>query len=140
MSVVIRTATSADQDQCLAFLSALRSEPVQPGWASVFEALQVLAEMVLNGKSLRDLCAGMSKFPQHMINVPVSGHVELESSADIKQAVQRAEVRMAGRGRVLLRPSGTEPVVRVMVEGDNESLVLEQATALAETVSRALGN
>lgn len=106
----------------------------------IVSALQVLAEMVLNGKSLRDLCAGMSKFPQHMINVPVSGHVELESSADIKQAVQRAEDRMAGRGRVLLRPSGTEPVVRVMVEGDNESLVLEQATALAETVSRALGN
>lgn len=105
----------------------------------IVSALQVLAEMVIKGKSLRELCAGMSKFPQHMINVPVSGRVDLEASDDIRQAVRQAEDRMAGRGRVLLRPSGTEPVVRVMVEGDNESLVLEQATELADKVSRTFG-
>jgi phosphoglucosamine mutase len=105
----------------------------------IVSALQVLAEMVLKDKTLHDLRSGMTKFPQHMINVPVSASVQPAESDAVMRAVQAAEESLAGRGRVLLRPSGTEPVIRVMVEGDNESLVREQAAALAETVTRAFG-
>jgi phosphoglucosamine mutase len=105
----------------------------------IVSALQVLAEMILKDKSLQELRSGMIKFPQHMINVPVSDTVQPAESDAVMRAVQQAEERLAGRGRVLLRPSGTEPVIRVMVEGDNESLVREQATVLAEAVTRAFG-
>ena len=106
----------------------------------IVSALQVLAEMVLKDKSLHELRSGMMKFPQHMINVPVTESVQPAESDAVMRAVQAAEERLAGRGRVLLRSSGTEPVIRVMVEGDNESLVKVQATALAETVTRAFGS
>jgi len=103
----------------------------------IVSALQVLAAMVKSGKSLHELKTGMKKYPQHMINVPVSGKVDLEKAAAVQQAVRSAEQRMAGRGRVLLRPSGTEPVVRVMVEGEDEQQVREEAEQLALVVAAA---
>jgi phosphoglucosamine mutase len=103
----------------------------------IVSALQVLAAMVKSGKSLYELKTGMKKYPQRMINVPVSGKVDLEKAAAVQQAVRSAEQRMAGRGRVLLRPSGTEPVVRVMVEGEDEQQVREEAEQLALVVAAA---
>lgn len=104
----------------------------------IVSALQVVTEMVQHGKSLADLRAGMTKYPQHMINVPVSGRVNLKDHSPIQAAVQASEARLAGRGRVLLRPSGTEPVVRVMVEGEDMTQVRQEATELAEVVQRLL--
>jgi phosphoglucosamine mutase len=103
----------------------------------IVSALQVLAAMVLSDKSLSELKAGMKKYPQRMINVPVSGKVDLDNAVAVQQAVRSAEQRMAGRGRVLLRPSGTEPVVRVMVEGEDEQQVNEEAEQLAAVVATA---
>ena len=104
----------------------------------IVSALQVVTEMVLRGKSLAELRSGMSKYPQCMINVPVSGRVNLKEHTPILAAVRASEERLAGRGRVLLRPSGTEPVVRVMVEGENEAEVRREAAELAERVAQLL--
>ncbi|MBI5462274.1 MAG: phosphoglucosamine mutase [Gammaproteobacteria bacterium] len=104
----------------------------------IVSALQVVTEMVKRGMSLAELRAGMSKYPQHMINVPVSGRVDLKQHSPIQAAVRASEERLAGRGRVLLRPSGTEPVVRVMVEGEDEAEVRREAAELAERVARLL--
>lgn len=104
----------------------------------IVSALQVLAAMIQADKSLNELKQGMKKYPQRMINVPISKKVDLDQSDVIQAAVKSAEDRLAGRGRVLLRPSGTEPVVRVMVEGEDEKQVIAEADALADTVANAL--
>ncbi|MEA2093851.1 MAG: phosphoglucosamine mutase [Pseudomonadota bacterium] len=104
----------------------------------IVSALQVLAAMVQGGKSLHELKAGMMKYPQHMINVPVSEKVDLDASPAVQKAVERVEQRLAGKGRVLLRPSGTEPVVRVMVEGEDEQTVRAEADHLASAVAKAV--
>ena len=103
----------------------------------VVAALQVLAAMVQEGRPLHELKVGMKKYPQHMINVPVSRGVNLETVPVVQEAVRAVERRLNGRGRVLLRPSGTEPVVRVMVEGDDAETVMEQAGQLATVVAAA---
>jgi phosphoglucosamine mutase len=101
----------------------------------IVAALQVLTTMRQDGKPLHELKAGMRKYPQHMINVPVGRSLDLAVAPGVQAAVQAVERRLNGRGRVLLRPSGTEPVVRVMVEGEDEQTVVEQAGQLAEVVS-----
>jgi phosphoglucosamine mutase len=101
----------------------------------IISALQVLAEMKQSGRSLHELKQGMRKYPMHMINVPVSSRVNLGTATLVQEAVKAAEARMQGRGRVLLRPSGTEPVVRVMVEGEDDVLVREQVAVLAAVVA-----
>jgi phosphoglucosamine mutase len=104
----------------------------------IVSALQVLAAMVKTGKPLHELKTGMRKYPQRMINVPVTKTVDLTDVSDVQAAVKSAEQRLAGRGRVLLRPSGTEPVVRVMVEGEDEKQVIEEADQLASIVAKAV--
>jgi len=101
----------------------------------IISALQVLAAMVQTGKTLHELKTGMRKYPQCMINVPVREKVDLEKVELLQAAVRSAEERMAGKGRVLLRPSGTEPVVRVMVEGEDEQQVSREAEQLASVVA-----
>ncbi|MDQ8037228.1 MAG: phosphoglucosamine mutase [Pedobacter sp.] len=105
---------------------------------AIIAALQVLAVIVRSGKPLHELRAGMSIFPQHMINVRVAQKRDPMAEPVIAGAVKEAEQRLAGRGRVLLRPSGTEPVIRVMVEGEDEVLVQGLTASLAETVKAAL--
>ena len=100
----------------------------------IVSALQVLAAMAQTGSTLQALRRGMSRFPQIMINVPLAERVDVSASQTIQQAVQDAEVRLQGKGRVLLRPSGTEPLIRVMVEGEDEALVRQQAEYLADVV------
>ena len=104
----------------------------------IVSALQVLAAMVKSGKTLYELKAGMNKYPQRMINVPVTKKVDLDSFPVVQDAVRSAEQRLAGKGRVLLRPSGTEPLVRVMVEGEDAEQVNEEADNLASIVAAAI--
>ena len=103
----------------------------------IVSALQILSAMLRSGKSLHDLKAGMSKYPQTLINVSVAGRVDLER-APIQEAVRAAESQLGDYGRVLLRPSGTEPVVRVMVEGADAGAVERHARELAAVVRDTL--
>jgi phosphoglucosamine mutase len=101
----------------------------------IVSALQVLAAQVDSGKTLHELKSGMMKYPQRMINVPVERDAEPHSSALVQDAVKSAEQRLAGKGRVLLRASGTEPLIRVMVEGEDELQVIAEANQLAAIVA-----
>ena len=99
-------------------------------------ALQVLEAMQAQGRPLDELLDGVEKFPQAMINLRVSEKPDLEAQV-IVDAVSRAEAALADAGRVLLRPSGTEPVIRVMVEGQDRTLVEQQAGLIAKAVEAA---
>jgi phosphoglucosamine mutase len=103
-------------------------------------ALQVLAIMKRSGRSLRELTGGMEQFPQTLINVEVRGPVDVKNTPAIREAVQDVEASLGDRGRVVLRASGTEPVVRVMVEGDDRQKVAALAMQLADAVRSALSN
>jgi phosphoglucosamine mutase len=104
----------------------------------IVSALQVLEHLVETGQSLQQACAGMDKMPQCMINIKLTGQGDPLSSKQVKTAVAQAEKTLNGSGRVLLRSSGTEPLVRVMVEGDNETLVNELSQSIASSVRAAL--
>ena len=104
----------------------------------VVSALQVLLALRNSGKKLAEARRGMHKFPQVMINVRACRKFDLSEHPVIHQAVQQAEEKLGGQGRVLLRPSGTEPVVRVMVEGADMGLVKPLAAELAVVVETAL--
>ena len=103
----------------------------------IVSALQVLAYLVEEGVSLHEAKSGMSQFPQVMINVPLTGNADPMQSSLVQQAVTQAETKLNGRGRVLLRPSGTEPLIRVMVEGEDDLLVSQLANEIAEQVTQA---
>jgi phosphoglucosamine mutase len=105
---------------------------------ALVSALKVLFAIVATGKTLDQLRHGMSLFPQVMINVRISQKVNLNDYPAIAEASKAIETRLAGRGRVLLRPSGTEPVVRVMVEGEDRELVTALCQELAEIVKKTL--
>jgi len=97
----------------------------------LISALQVLVVMQQSGRSLAELTAGMPRFPQTLINVRMESRVNVDDSVEIQAAIGWAQERLAGRGRILVRASGTEPVVRVMVEGEDETEVKTLAEALA---------
>lgn len=103
---------------------------------ALISALQVLAIMKQTGKGLAELAAPMQKYPQILENVRVAKRIDI-SSAAIQGAVRQAEARLNGMGRVVLRPSGTEPVIRVMVEGREEALVRTLAKEIANSVAAA---
>ena len=100
-------------------------------------ALQVLAYLAKEKMTLAEARSGMKKFPQIMINVSLSGNSDPMQSSAVQQAVKQAETKLNGRGRVLLRPSGTEPLIRVMVEGEDELLVSQLANDIAAQVTQA---
>jgi phosphoglucosamine mutase len=100
-------------------------------------ALQVLAIMKRSGKKLSELVAGMPKYPQVMVNVRTEKRFDPNQSVVIQDAVVAAEGELAKTGRVVLRASGTEPVIRVMVEGEDEEQVLALAERLAAVVADA---
>jgi phosphoglucosamine mutase len=97
-------------------------------------ALQVLAIMKKTGKTLSELVAGMRKYPQTMINVRTERRLGLELSSEIQAAVVTAEAELVDTGRVVLRASGTESVIRVMVEGEDNDQVVAIAKRLAAVV------
>ena len=103
----------------------------------IIAALQVMAEMQFTGMSLNNLKSGMQKYPQILINVKTSKKVDLENEA-IQKAVKLVEQKLGKQGRVLLRASGTEPLIRVMVEGEQADLVNSYAAQLAEEVKKAI--
>jgi phosphoglucosamine mutase len=103
-------------------------------------ALQLAQEVVRTKKSLADLAAAMKRFPQVLINVPNVAKEELSQSQVITEAVSKAESTLGENGRVLLRASGTEPLIRVMVEASSDNLAQEIAASLAAVVKAELGN
>ena len=95
--------------------------------------------MVSSGKALSELTSDVQKLPQVMINVPVSGVVtDLDGDATINHAVKNIQGQLGDTGRVILRPSGTEPLIRVTLEGTNEKQVNQLAEELADVVRTAL--
>ena len=100
-------------------------------------ALQVLAIMKQSGKPLSELIAGMPKYPQTMLNVRTDKRLNPDDSPQIRDAVTAAEGELADTGRIVLRASGTEPVIRVMVEGQDEKQVVSVAERLAAVVAEA---
>lgn len=104
----------------------------------IISALQVLHEVAESGKTLAQWCSEVERYPQVMINVPLRQR-GVSSSTEIDQAVAEVEQQLGDRGRVLLRPSGTEPLVRVMVEGRDQDEVRGAAESLAEVVRQSVG-
>ena len=100
----------------------------------IIAALQVLTMVMESGKSLLELRSGLEKCPQVLLNVRVMQRYDPMSKPEVVAAVNAVESRMAGTGRVLLRASGTEPLIRVMVEGQNAEQVQQAAEALVEVV------
>mgnify|MGYP001815700540 FL=1 len=100
-------------------------------------ALQVLAVMKRTGRKLSELVAGMPKYPQTMLNVRTEQRLNPDDSPQIREAVSAARDELAQNGRVVLRASGTEPVIRVMVEGSDEEQVNSVAERLAAVVAEA---
>lgn len=103
----------------------------------IIAALQVLRAMNVSGKPLRDLKKVMSKYPQTLVNVPTRQKINLEESVGIQDAVRQVEQQLGNRGRVLLRASGTEPLIRVMVEGEDEQETAQLAEEIASAVRAA---
>lgn len=104
---------------------------------ALISALQVLDIMKRTGRSLAELTAPMPKYPQVLKNVKLAHKIDVAASPAIQEAVSHAERRLGGAGRVVLRASGTEPVIRVMVEGADGRLVEELASSLAGSVAAA---
>jgi phosphoglucosamine mutase len=101
----------------------------------IISSLQAMAAIIHSGQTLADLKSKMRKMPQSMVNVRVGTAVDLATNAKVRSAVVDVEKELGKTGRVLLRPSGTEPVVRVMVEGEDKASVLKLAQQLSEIVA-----
>ncbi|MBI3096576.1 MAG: phosphoglucosamine mutase [Rhodocyclales bacterium] len=105
----------------------------------IIAALQVLAALRAGGETLAAACADLTLYPQKLINVRMPAGFDWAANPGIDSAVKAAEVTLDGSGRVLLRPSGTEPLLRVMVEGREDAVVSGQAEAIAGAVRQAFG-
>ena len=101
--------------------------------------LQVLRVMALEGKSLAELTQ-LEPFPQVLLNIRVKDKPEIVAVPEIAQTVEVAEQRLKGRGRVLIRYSGTEPLLRIMMEGPDEAEILELSNAVGDAARRAIGD
>jgi phosphoglucosamine mutase len=102
----------------------------------IIAALEVLAVIRQSGKPLAQLKAGMTVYPQTLINVRMNRNIDVNASSQLKAAVSEVERELAANGRVVLRASGTEPVVRVMIEGRDADQNERLGQRLAETVLR----
>lgn len=104
----------------------------------IIAALQIMAEMHGSGRNLHELKADVQKYPQVLVNVRTDKKINPDRDESIQQAVKAAEKKLGRQGRVLLRASGTEPLIRVMVEGQHEDAVNELARQLADEVRNAI--
>lgn len=103
----------------------------------IVAGLQVLAAMARNHMTLHDLCSGMKLLPQVLVNVRFAGKHDPLDADSVKQVTAEVEQELAGCGRVLLRKSGTEPLIRVMVEGEDDEQVIRLANSIADAVKLA---
>ena len=101
-------------------------------------ALQVLAALARRHQSLADAVADVALLPQTMINVRGANRDGFEALPEVQAAMAEVETKLAGNGRILLRPSGTEPLVRVMVEGKDPQQVESLCRELADVVEKAI--
>jgi phosphoglucosamine mutase len=102
----------------------------------IVSALQVLHAVRAARQPLDQLVAGLHLFPQVLVNVRIARGVDPRKDPLVQEAVRAAEAVLSGKGRVLLRPSGTEPVIRVMVEGESEGQVRRLAQSIAGTIQQ----
>ena len=109
--------------------------PTGDGLATGLEVLRVVAE---TGRELADLTAGLETFPQRLVNVRVDAQPDLDDIPGVQRAIRGAERRLGERGRVLVRYSGTEPLLRIMVEGPDPGTVHEIAATIADRARRDL--
>ncbi len=110
-----------------------------PSGDGILSALQMAEIMVAEGRPLSEICAGMVKFPQVLVNVTVKQKPDFSAVPEIRREIEAAHAALDGRGRVVIRYSGTEPKVRVMVEGDRKEEIEAWAEAIAGSFRRALG-
>ena len=107
----------------------------------IISALRVLSIMAATKKTLAQLSEGLTLYPQKLINVPLKAGFDWATNAEIKQSIEKVEKRLAGgKGRVLLRPSGTEPLLRVMVEGQDKDETILCAESIAMAVKDAMAS
>lgn len=106
----------------------------------LLSALHLLKVMVETGRKLSDLASIMEVLPQALVNAKVPNHKKehFAEYAEIAEAIEEVEKRFAGEGRVLIRPSGTEPLVRVMIEGKDQKLIEEEAKKLADLITKIM--
>ncbi|MGZ8903494.1 MAG: phosphoglucosamine mutase [Methylobacter sp.] len=105
----------------------------------IIAALQIMAEMQSSGKNLHELKSGMQKYPQVLVNVKTNKKINPDKDENIQKTVKAIEKKLGDSGRILLRASGTEPLIRVMVEGQQEDLVKNYAHQIADDVKKAMG-
>jgi phosphoglucosamine mutase len=104
----------------------------------IVTAIEVFRAVKRRERSLGELASEMTRFPQILVNVRVSRKPPLETIPEIEQAMARVEREMEGRGRLLVRYSGTENLARVMIEGENQKSIEEQANRVAEVIRQLL--
>jgi phosphoglucosamine mutase len=103
----------------------------------IVTGLRLMNRMVQTGSSLADLASAMRALPQVLINVKVADKATAAAAPSVQAAVEKAEAELGDTGRILLRPSGTEPMIRVMVEAPDEGVAQRIATRVSEAVSAA---
>jgi phosphoglucosamine mutase len=102
-------------------------------------AIQLLGAVKESGRTLGQLASQLTRYPQVLVNVAVQSKPPIETIPEIKAEIERIEREMEGRGRLLVRYSGTENLARVMIEGESEKKINEQAHRLAEVIRHTIG-
>jgi phosphoglucosamine mutase len=102
-------------------------------------ALNVLRTIAVSGRSLADLASDLTAYPQILLNVRVRNKVDLATVPPVAAAIERVEARVAGQGRLLVRYSGTEPLLRVMLEGQHQDEIRGWAQEIVDVVKEHLG-
>jgi phosphoglucosamine mutase len=105
----------------------------------IVTALSVMRVMADTGRELADLASELVTYPQVLVNVRVKQKTDLRSVPAVAEAMERVEARLAGQGRLLVRYSGTEPLLRVMLEGKDQHEIQAWASEIATTVKEHLG-
>ena len=107
----------------------------------ILSALQLIKSVKLSGKQISELADEVIIYPQVLKNAKIKNENKKKYSSDpiISAEIKRVEDKMAGEGRVLIRPSGTEPLVRVMIEGKNKEDITKMASELADLITKRLG-
>ena len=106
----------------------------------IIAGLQVLSAMIRNKMSLADLSCGMKLFPQVLLNVHLSSSTDPLNHQQVKDVIQEVELALADKGRLLIRKSGTEPLIRVMVEGEDKMLVTQYAQCIVDVIKKVNAN